>query len=83
MKITYAIAMAAVRDAANKWVAKRGGHKWTAADYRRAAKMVQKLLRGIEVEAALREVRKLAGERDGLADICRVIDSELETGTAK
>jgi hypothetical protein len=32
-----------------------------------------------QLEAALREVRKLAGERDGLIDICRVIDSSLET----
>jgi len=44
MKITYAIAMAAGRDAGNKSMVKAGRKAWNDEDFSVAAELVQKLL---------------------------------------
>lgn len=44
MQITYKLAMAAGRDAANRRMAKAGRTTWNRADYNHAAYVVTKLL---------------------------------------
>lgn len=44
MQITYKLAMAAGRDAANRRMQARGASKWNKADYNHAAKVVSNLL---------------------------------------
>lgn len=44
MQVTYPLAMAAGRDAANQRMAKAGRTSWNRADYNHAARVVAKLL---------------------------------------
>lgn len=46
MRITYALAMAAGRDAANRRMRAAGRSRWNLADYRYAANVAARLMKG-------------------------------------